>query len=269
MRRWPLKNLMKQCHFMQCMLQDNISFLADLVEVYGYTHLSKQGDLETDEVVHDFVYFCITKATRSLRAIDILLTAGQFEDAKVLARSVYECYLNGAFARTNPSRIDELVSAKVGIYAGYYQHPKSAKGSLQHHVMLHPETGQVIPYGVSLAEMARGTGQTSDAGYHDLFYSFLSEFAHVHMIASGSYRKNNDTAYNHEPASNGLYHSIFMCCLCGWLIVHLGAMIEKDQELIREVKLGAKFLLMGLRQMEFDEKLLPLKDRLTARLGDI
>lgn len=254
---------------MQCMLQDNISFLAELIDNQGYTHLPKQRDLETAEVVHDFVYFCITKATRSLRAIDLLLTASQFEDAKVLARSVYECYLNGAFAQANPSRVNELVSAKVGIYAGYFQHPKSAKGSVLHHKMLHPKTGEVVPYGVSLGEMSARTGQPSDASYHDVFYSFLSEFSHVHMIASGSYRKNNETEYNHEPSPNGLYHSVFMCSFCSWLIVHLGAIFEGDRGLLREVKIDAKYLLKGLHQMEFSQKLLPLKEQLASRLKGI
>ena len=107
------------------MLQDHVNFLSAEIEINGFTHIGENEDLAEAEVVHDFIYFCITKATRSLSALDLLLTNCFFEDAKILARSVYECYLNAAFANENPSRINELVSAKVGIYAGYYQHPKS------------------------------------------------------------------------------------------------------------------------------------------------
>jgi hypothetical protein len=258
----------KQCHFMQAMLQDHVTFLFRIIEMHGSVSIGKHRALSEAEVVHDFIYFCLTKAARSLCAADQLLTSGFFEDAKILARSIYECYLNGAFARVNPSRIDELVDAKVGIYAGDYQHPKSNKGVTLQHKMIHPQTQEVVPYGISFVELSAKTGIPTDEAVHNKLYGFLSEFSHVHMIASGSYRVKTDSIYDPAPAPYGIYHTIFLCTYCSWLMAHLAAMMPGTAGLLVEVRKDAKFLISALADIEFSEKMEDLKIKLKSRLSN-
>lgn len=112
---------------MQCHFQDLIAMSLDLIKKYGSVDAFNSDYKNQTEIRHDFIFFCFTKGTKSLEAIDILLTAGYTEDAKILARSAYECYLNGSFIIAFPEKIDLVVAAKVGAYAGYYEHPLSKK----------------------------------------------------------------------------------------------------------------------------------------------
>jgi hypothetical protein len=120
--------------------------------------------------------------------------------------------------------------------------------------MIHPQTQEVVPYGISFVELSAKTGIPTDEAVHNKLYGFLSEFSHVHMIASGSYRVKTDSIYDPAPAPYGIYHTIFLCTYCSWLMAHLAAMMPGTAGLLVEVRKDAKFLISALADIEFSEK---------------
>jgi Family of unknown function (DUF5677) len=265
MDKW-LQNPLLQCQVMQVALQDEIGLLQKLIARKGRSHVRLGSAIPNAELLHDYIYFCLSKATRSLLAIDLLLTESFTEDSKILARSAYECYLNGAFALANPGRIREIALAKIAVHAGYLHHPKSGKGHIMSHKIIHPVTNKIIPYGVSFYELSISTGIKEDANVHAGLYQFLSEFVHVSMVASGSYRRKKDTKYDATSNVTSIFPTIFLCLYVSWLTLDLAAKLSKQVNLEETVQNDAALLLNVLAQIQFVDELKNLKDAIAIRL---
>jgi hypothetical protein len=269
------ENLIRELHSLQCYLQDHAIFTSKIIQKYGKVVVlqkrSKSQATDQNDLVHDYVFFCYTKGTRSLLAANILLTEGLFEDAKIVIRSVYECYINASFAFRNPDKIDDLIELRVGEYFGTYTHPISKKGSIIRKKLIHPITKEVIDFNTSVAKMASNTNKEWDAKVHPLLYSFLSEFTHVHMIASGSYRNDTEDWYSVNPDFEAAYYSIALSAYISWLLfdsalefIKSNGLVQKT--LIKQHQKSIRLLLRIFSKIEFQEKLQPLQESLINRL---
>jgi len=200
--------------------------------------------------------FCFTKSTRSMNAINNLLTNGFCEDALILGRSAYECYLNAAFILTNQDRINDVVAAKIGVYFGKFEHPVSQKGRELTHRIIHPETGKEVKFGIGFNELAENSFRKTDKNYHTVLYSFLSEFVHVHMISSGSFRSDTNESYDPNINCSGIYQSILLCAFVSWLnldaaLHYLESANLVNEEMSSQLQNGATNLENHFKQSEF------------------
>jgi len=182
-----------------------------------------------EDVVHDFACFALTKGVRSARAAAVLVDGGFYEDALVATRTAYECYLHVAFILAQPSRVDDLVSARLGAYSGAYDIPLTKNGKRKWQTVIDPESGRTFSNGIPIPELAMGTNYPQDRGVHQQLYAFLSEHAHVHMVALGSYVTVDYERFVCEPSPSNPYSANLMLSYVAWLLVsELAASGEVD-----------------------------------------
>lgn len=225
------------------------------------------GSAET--VLHDFQWFAVCKATRSLDAADRLITMSLGEDALVVLRTVYEAYLHLSFISANPHRVNDLVAAKVGMYAGLYAHPKSKKGRVVWNQVVNPETGQPSPHGVAIPELVSAGRHPLDRPLHDTLYAFLSEHAHVHMIAIGAYRTPEAKRLFATPGPASIYSAVLMIAYLSWLIGSetLELVASRRPNIRKQVLDGVALRIRrSLEGAGWDEPFARAPDQMTARL---
>lgn len=70
------------------------SSLSAYVYHYGLAEAILHDSFSESFAHNDFVHYCITKATKHLKAAQLLLENRYPEDAMVLSRSAYECYIS-------------------------------------------------------------------------------------------------------------------------------------------------------------------------------
>lgn len=259
---------------LQRRLQQNLYCLDDLIKNHGKViALHKKEDRTTEDLVNDYYFFCLTKGVRSLFSVDILLTEGCFEDASILMRSSYECYLNGSYVFENPDKVDDLLVNRIGLVTGSIQHPLNDKGKSKRSKVVIPETGETINYGVTIAEMAKNTSNKDDSKVHIPLYKFLSEFVHVHIIASGSYRTNDHKEYSVQGNSTAAFYTMINSLYISWLLldvsidyIHDNGAAVFDYE--HELDISREMLIDRVSKMSFGEEIITLKNSMLSRLCD-
>src|SRR5262245_10464885 len=102
--------------------------LCRIVDAYARAQAIEHNDYRDDYVTNDFIYYCVTKSTKTLLAINALIALGLGEDAQILLRSAYENYLAISYLRANPHRLDDLVEMKIAVSGGHVEHPLTSKG---------------------------------------------------------------------------------------------------------------------------------------------
>ncbi|EKO3834087.1 carboxylesterase family protein [Vibrio harveyi] len=254
----------------QKFLGTSLNLLEFLIVGYGSVSVREETDLTRDNILHDYVYFCISKATRSMIAANILQTEGMNEDVKIITRAAYECYLNGMYACNVLEDLDKLVRAKIGVYMGHYEHPLSKKGKMQWNKIIDPETGKEFEYTLSISHMSQNTGVKLDGDVHKQLYSFLSEFVHVHMIAAGSYRDPCNT--NYRPINN--YKGLFTITIQVYVTVLILDLLDRHTEVdeedldhfLRVKNYGARLVEELCSCMDFADNIKDLKIQLVERM---
>lgn len=166
-----------------------------IVENYALPLAILNDSFESIYVINDFFYYCFTKSTKTLAAINMLLDDGFGEDAQILVRASYENYLAIAFLAAHPERLDDLVTKKIGLKTGDFEHPVTPAGRKDYRKVVDLETGETLPFSLSVAEMSALTKYPEDLVVHQLLYGFLSEHCHAHMMASGNYRDPSNRRY--------------------------------------------------------------------------
>ena len=249
----------------------HLDFLQYIITTYGKVKAREEDDYDREVHLHDFVFFCATKATRSAEAMDVLLTQGFAEDAMAIARSIYECYLHLAFIQKNEHRVDDLLGYKVFAYAKPECHPKTKKGKTIYGKIIDPKTNEVRELGISLIQLSQDTGVDLDATLHPGFYSLLSEFTHVHMIAGSSYWSSNSQHYDCNTSDQNTCQAVIWCLYCSWLVVTSISTLkhislehrETAQEIFTDT---AQLLADALESIGFDTGTQHLKPLLLERL---
>jgi hypothetical protein len=130
-----------------------------------------------------FALFCATRAAKTLRAIRLLVDTQAGEDTLTLVRSIYEGYLHCVGVLTMPDLLEEVQRAKSGIDAGTHIHPATRNGRPNYRIALSIATGQRLRSDLSMRALAAGSPHDEDLDIYENLYSYLSEFAHPHILA--------------------------------------------------------------------------------------
>ncbi|MBE9205838.1 hypothetical protein IQ244_04780 [Nostoc sp. LEGE 06077] len=214
-------------------LGSQICLFQEIVFEYATADAIAEDDFSQEIVVHDYVFYCFTKACKSLMAVSLLLDNRLPEDAMILLRSVYESYLHIVYVLQNPDHIDDFVQKKIGIYTGRFKHPVSKKGNKMCNQVIDSETGEISTYGIGISTLVHGSKYQFDKEVHTVMFPFLSEHTHPNMIASGNYRED-DIYYSYWQASNTL-QSAFYAVYISTLILSEALVLEELVE-AKEIK---------------------------------
>lgn len=253
-------------------MQDHLFFFRKIIEEFGELKATKSEEYRQEDHLHDFYFYCLTKAARSTDAMDVLLTKGFPEDAMTVARTIYECYLHLAYIQRHEERIDDFVGFKIWAYGDLSVHPKTKRGRPIYQKVIDPASQEERELGASLIEMASNTAEAEDKAIHNGFYSLLSEFAHLHFIAAGSYWSKDEASYDFSEVSKNTWQSIIWGLYCTWLIVESLTsfrLIDEDYRLAaNELSKESSILLLdALERINFDKGISGLKEKLVRRLG--
>lgn len=201
-------------------LQKYEEIYKDAIDEYSLIECLITEDFQPANVSNDYFYFCLAKACKSSIAINVLLEEELPEDAIVLIRTVYESYLHMSFSVSNYEEIDKLVSFRVGLHHGLYQHPENKKGKKDYRKIIIDNDKPPEDISLSPFELANKTGHVEDALLHPLLYSYLSEHSHPHFMASGSYRMEHGMPrYCYDRADNNNLQASFLATYVSTLVL--------------------------------------------------
>jgi Family of unknown function (DUF5677) len=241
-----------------------------LVTKYAVPLALLHDSFEHSLIYNDFVYYCFTKSTKTLMAVNHLLDEGFGEDAQMLIRASYESYVSMAFLSAHPDRLDDLVAKKIGLKTGDFEHPVKPSGRKDYRKVIEKESGDILPFGLSISEMAGLTKYPEDPHVHRSLYRFLSEHCHTHMAASGNYRDNLNQRYVFESRHQVFQASIYAVYV---YVITLSehANFERHTKihrtnLSRVVSDGLSLLQRAMDIVTFEDDLIELPKWLTARL---
>ncbi|GAA3789986.1 hypothetical protein GCM10022271_22880 [Corallibacter vietnamensis] len=210
-----------------------IDLLEELIDRNGDVKVLTKEDSEIDgqDFYHDFVYFVLTKTSKTLRA-SILLAENIFpEDSQILLRSVYENYLTLSHLSKNMGDLDFFMGKTVGLAAGLLTHPLSKNNKIQRNKILNPETGEISEFGISISKMAGNLSSQEEKEIHKELYPYLCELTHLNMISSGNYRNKDCTEYTYDSYDS--YHNPYiflpyvLIIFCDFLTCEIGMNDEK------------------------------------------
>jgi len=265
-------DILKSLNTLQSMFQECIENLEEIIGSYGEVVALHNNVYVREELIHDYIFLCLTKGTRTCKSIELLLHEGLAEDSKILARAAYETYINGIFAYSKPDTIDLLVAIKLGLHVGRFEHPKSKKGKFIRNKVNFTSSDDAVDLPLlTIKKMASNSALSADANVHDPLYSFLSEFTHVHIVSSGSYRTMDDRRYTVESRGDVIFHTMFICTYVAWLLLDLATRylelrsIKMDYEKVT-LKGVADFLLKELHELTIEESLSSLRVDMESRL---
>ena len=195
--------------------------LSALVSRYAVAKGVAVGFATPEIAVDDFFFFCIAKGSKHIRAALSLVENKFPEDAIVLSRSAYECYVCAAYAKGKGIRgMDYLVYNPIGLSAGTVEFVRNRKGDPNYRILIDRETRTIYDAAPTIERMASGTGNPDDAAMHRHFYRFASEHVHVNMIGSGNYR--NGSRYTDRgtwQSPNAIFFIAYATVILGSLAV--------------------------------------------------
>lgn len=125
-----------------------------------------------------YILFCATKATKTHKAISLLIGNELPEDLMALARSVYETYLHMIWALTRPIEAHVMTEARIGLLAGTHEFVVSPKGKIDRRTIVNKKNGKTVKVGVTTKELAGLSGLPEDVSLHEDLYSRLSQYVH-------------------------------------------------------------------------------------------
>jgi hypothetical protein len=179
--------------------------------------------------IDDFFYYCIAKGSKHIRAAMVLMDNEMPEDAIVVSRAAYECYVSAAYARTHGVQaIDDLVYNPVGLDAGTVEYARTKTGKWDYRRLIDKETEALFHTPPSIERMVLSTGYRDDAVVHRYYYGFSSQHAHVNMAGSGNYR---DGAAYTDHGDSQRPNAIFLAAYITAVIVGLAiANTDMDEQ---------------------------------------
>ncbi|ERI11706.1 hypothetical protein HMPREF0083_00226 [Aneurinibacillus aneurinilyticus ATCC 12856] len=186
------------------------------------------NDLDIEE---DFIFFCFSKFTKTILAIDKLIKSGFYEDALILTRSNYENFINSKAVVINPKMIDHLVEYKLGlINEKKYKFVNKRKS-----IIANIETNAEIQYINTISKIAK---KSKEQDTYRIVYSYLCDITHCNIITSGYYRNGIQYSYelkNEIALYNALLWSVFLN-IKFYNVLIVGEIFEYDE--LEEAVLG-------------------------------
>lgn len=136
------------------------------------------SDLDIEE---DYIFFCFAKFTKTLIAIQKLIEIELFEDALVLTRSNYECFIHAKSIIKKNDMINHLVEYKLGLIGR--KRYKYAPSNRNYVIDIH--TSEVHPYVSQVKDIAQ---KANESITYKHVYSYLCDITHCNLITSSYYR---------------------------------------------------------------------------------
>ncbi len=264
-------------HLQIIFLLDTLNKITQDLEkvVTNYGDIKTTQDVRTDESVrHDYLFFCLSKSLRSIKASHLLIKENYYEDTFTLVRSVYEVYLHMSYVQNYPDKIHKVVASKLGVYFDIFEHPLRKDGKPLKHKAVDQTTGKEYLINLSLLELSQNTRFKSDEDIYPLLYSYLSEYAHVHMISIGSYQSQQKKKFtlDSDPGTK-LFQTTLMTLFTSWLILNEVSLFEfskKDKKRITKQLFDSGILLFNyIGGLEFQGKLTDLQENILKRINDV
>lgn len=189
------------------LITKQLSLFEKLIDLKGEVIcLTKnQDDIEFKDLFHDFIYFVLTKSYKSFRASLLLAENFLQEDSQIIIRTIYENYLAIKFVTKSPLEIIHFTYKALGVSTNLISHPVGKNGRLQKNKIINPANGEIEDFGLPITKMAESLESEHEIALHKSFYSYLSEYIHLNMIASGNYRNKENNKYIFD-SHNGYYN---------------------------------------------------------------
>lgn len=235
-------------------IEKSIVILELIIYKYGEAKNIKNEN-KGDYVLQDFIFLCLTKSLKSLKAIKLLNGEYFGQDILVIVRTIYENYLNISFLIKNPEKIHDLVTAKVGLKTGDCKYKYIKQKEKKKKMILHIKTGKLFEKHISISFMASNTIEQIDNEIHKFLYDYLSDFSHPSIFAIEAYLDEHKfDSYNSEREYHSyLYttYSSFLLLDCFFFFSSIEKRIKKD--IFNIIHPMAKLLQINFQQLEYDE----------------
>ena len=217
-------------------LHSFVDLYKEIVDNYANVWVAVDKPPTLDHQVSDFVYFCLTKSCKSLIGTQALIKAGCGEDALTLIRTVYESYLKMVYVAHNPNDVSQFVSIPIGISSNFYSFAKTRKNKTDFRKVKDLATGTELPAPMSIEKIAMQSPYEDDRKFHHTLYTYLSENAHPHMMASGNYRTHPDEKrYTYQNSNNTQKALIFGIYVSSTMLDHFPYRNQFNSDLERRV----------------------------------
>ena len=128
--------------------------------------------------IDSYVFLCASKSIKTLRAIRVLLKEDIGSDCLPLARHIYENFLHILIARNQPSMLEHIIDAVVGMKLGTHEYEKTKKDKINSRVIVRKSDGKKFKGHISTYSMAESSPHDVDAELFSYMYEFLSEYTH-------------------------------------------------------------------------------------------
>ena len=153
--------------------------------------------------INDYRFYAFTKSTKSLIAIRALLEMGNYEDALILSRTIFECYLSERYFddKYDAQTIKDMVVTPKAIADGFFVHRNG--------IVVRRDTKDTVEYNIKNPEMLC-IGK--DKSYFYNLYYFLCENAHCNFSQFGAFlnEKNECVLYTEENAAMAQFMGLFV-----------------------------------------------------------
>lgn len=259
-------------------LIDNIRVLEKIINKYGVLKSGKGNEEEDDNnLISNYLFYCLAKGHRSLRAAHFLAEQGFFEDIFILLRSTYEAYLHMSFIKKNPTQIHRFTTIKMGVLNGQYEHPKNKKtGQDVKYKIVDPETKKEFVIDLTLSKISKHTLYEIDGNIHEGLYSYLSQFSHVNITAMGHYVSFNSKKFLIKSEyKDKIFQTIILSLFLSWLLLDVVSSFsnisKKDYKTInKQIKISGLLVNNYVQTFEpTDEIMSNLIENILLRLNKV
>jgi hypothetical protein len=213
----------------------------------------------------------MAKASKHLRATAVLIEHELPEDAIVLSRAVYECYVSAAYAEAHGIKaVDDLVYNPVGLTAGKVEYARTKAGRPDYRRLVDLRTDVSYNAPPSIERMVLSTGYPPDAMVHRYYYGFSSQHAHVNMAGSGNYR--DGAAYTDrgdEQRPNAVFLTGYVTAIILGLAIRATDMDGQEKSRIKKELRVAIRRINSVLDMSLEALSAEFVDSVRARLNGV
>lgn len=199
--------------------------------------------------------FCLTKFTKTLKAILKLIENNLDEDALILTRSNYEIVLHAKALINNSEMINHFIQYKLGLEGKKeFSYKRGANGGINRRKIIDNNNPyNEIDYVNTISAIAK---EAQEELSYEYIYKFLSEVAHCNFLTSGYYREG--VYYTTEQGLDGaklnaLIFNIGLCLKLYEACVEselLGEDYEEIEDILCSIILKDKLILQGWFEKE-------------------
>ena len=173
-------------------------FIKDSCRLRGSFQRVLSGELDP-RFLEDYRCYAITKSTKSLVGMYRLLEMGNYEDAIILSRTIFECYLSERYFddKFDMETIRDMVIIPTAINEGYFIHRNG--------VVVRKDTKDIVEYKLRNPDIL---SLGKDKGYFYDFYYFLCQNAHCNISQANAFLDSHNDFIMYTEDNAGLAHFI-------------------------------------------------------------